>query len=72
MSLRGVGANYKNAVGISDFSDGVGHRSAAERCGQTGHGGGMSETGTVIDIVGADNRAAEFLHQVIFFVGALC
>ena len=70
MSLRGVRANDKYAVSVSDFSDGVGHGAAAECCDQTGHGRRMSETGAMVDIVGADNGPGKFLHQVVFFVGA--
>ena len=62
MSLRGVRANDKNAVSVSKFRDGVGHGTAAERCGQTGHGGGMSETGTVVYIIGTYHRPRQFLH----------
>ncbi len=72
MAFCSIRADDEYAVGISDFSNGVGHGSAAECCDQTGHGGGMSETGTVVDIVGSDDRAGKFLHQVVFFIGALC
>ncbi len=71
MALRGVRPNDKNAVSVPDFGDGVGHGSAAEGCDQTGHGGGMSEPGAVVDIVSAQNRPGKLLHQVILFIGAL-
>ncbi len=71
MSLRGVRADYKNAVSFSEFRDGVGHGTAAERCGQTGHGGGMSEASAVVDIIGTQNRPGKLLYQVVFFVGTL-
>ena len=69
MVFVGVGADYQDAIGIFQFGDGIGHSSGTERRGQPGHGGAVSETGAVIDVVGADRGAHQFLHQVIFFVG---
>jgi len=71
MILRGVRANDKNAISVSKFRDRVGHGATAERCGQTGHGGGMSEAGAVVHIVSTQNRPGKLLHQIIIFVGAL-
>jgi hypothetical protein len=48
VSLGSIGANSQDAASITYLIDGVGHGSAAERCDQTGHGGGMSEAGTVV------------------------
>jgi len=39
--------------------------------GQTGHGGRMSEPGTVVDVVGAQHSPAQLLHNIIVFVGTL-
>ncbi len=40
------------------------------KAGKTCHSGGMSETGAVIHIVGADHRPGELLQQIVFLVGA--
>ena len=69
MVFVGVGADHQDAIGIFQFADGIGHRSGTERRGQPGHGGAVSETGAVIDVIGADPGAQQLLHQVIFFVG---
>ena len=45
---------------VPQLPDGVGHGAAAERSGQTGHGGGVSEPGAVIDIVGPYHRPHHF------------
>ena len=71
MALRGVRPNDKNAVSVPDFGDGVGHGSAAEGCDQTGHGGGMSETGTVVNIVSAQYSSGKFLGNIVFLISAL-
>ena len=71
VGFRGVGANSQNAGGLTDIVDGVGHRPTTEGCGQTGHSGGMSEPGTVVNIVGAQYRPAQFLGNVVILVGAL-
>ena len=71
MVLRGIRPNDEYAIGVPEFGDGISHGSAAEGCGQTGHGWRMSETGTVVDIVSAQNRPGKLLHQVVLLVGTL-
>ena len=71
MSDCGVGADSQDAVGITNLTDGVGHSSAAECCGQTGHSGGVSEAGTVVNVVGAQHGSAKFLDNIVIFVSAL-
>ncbi len=66
-----IGTDNKYTVAVAYFGDGVGHCPATEGCGQTGHGGRMSETGTVVNIIGADDRPGEFLEKVVLFVGTL-
>src|SRR5690606_16662094 len=51
--------------------DAVGHRARAQGCGQTGHAAAVSETGAMIDSIGADDCAGELLQQVILFVRTL-
>ncbi len=41
---------------MPDFVNGVGHCPTAEGRDQTGHGGGMSETGAVVNVVRTDHR----------------
>ena len=66
-----VTADHQKEIGLTIFGvgDGVGHRPASKRDGQTGHRGSVSESGAVIDIVGSDRCPHEFLHQIVFFVG---
>jgi hypothetical protein len=37
MIFGGVGSGDQNHLGILDVTDGVGHGTASECCGQTGH-----------------------------------
>ena len=71
MGGSGVAADREDTGGITDVVDRVGHGSAAEGGGQTGHRRGMSEAGTVVYVVRAQYRTGEFLHDVVVFVGAL-
>ena len=71
MCLGGVGADSQNTGGITYLLDRVGHGSAAECGDQTGHRRGMSETGTVVNIVVPEYNPGEFLGNVVVFVGAL-
>ena len=50
---------------------GVRHRATAERGHQTGDRGGVSEAGEVIDVIGTDHTAGEFLQEIVLFIGAL-
>jgi hypothetical protein len=52
MVLCCVGSGDKDHVGFFDTSDSICHSTTSKCGGQTGHGGAMSETGTMIDIVG--------------------
>ena len=69
MVFGGIGAGDQNDIGLFNTIDGIGHGTAAKRCGQTGHSGRMSETGAVIDAVGFKHRPGKFLGNVIFLVG---
>ena len=55
-------------VRLEVFEDGVPPRFRLFR--ETGHGWSVSDTGAVVDIVGADRAAHPFREQVVFFVGA--
>jgi len=71
VSLGGIGANGEDTGGVTNLEYGVSHCPASECCDQTGHGGGMSETGAVVHIVMAEHYAGEFLNDIIVLVGAL-
>ena len=71
VSFGGIGANGEDTGGVTNLKDGVSHCPASECCDQTGHGGGMSETGAVIHIVMAEHCAGEFLDDIVVLVGAL-
>ena len=67
-----VGTNGENAGSLTDFYNRVGHCSATEGGGQTGHRGAMSETGTVIDIIRPQHRPREFLDNIVVLVSTAC
>ncbi len=71
MLRRGVGTGDQEQVRVLELPDGVGHRSRTECGGQTDHRGAVSETGAVIDVVGAEGRPGHLHEQVIFLVGHL-
>src|SRR4030042_2875474 len=68
MCSSGVTTDDQDAIGPFDFADGIGHGTAAETGGQTGHRGRMSETGTVVYVICLHDHTGEFLCQIIFFV----
>jgi hypothetical protein len=69
MTGRGIGADDENTAGVFDFGNCVCHGTTAECGGQTGHRRGMSETGAVVHIIGADDGAGKLLRNIIFLVG---
>jgi len=69
MAFCCIRTDNKNTCSILDFRNGISHGSTSKRCGQTDHSRGMSETGTMVDIVGANHRPGKFLNQVILFIG---
>ena len=69
--LGGVGPDGQHAMSLTDIIDGVRHGATPETRGQTGHSGGMSETGAVVDIMSVEYRPRQFLHHVIIFIGGL-
>ena len=71
MGLSGVGANSHNTGGITNIINGISHRPTTKGCGQTGHSGRMSEAGTVVNIVGIQHGTAEFLDDIVVFIGTL-
>ena len=69
MIFGGVGPGYQYDFGVFDIADGICHGSASESCGQTGHGGGMSEPGAVVDIVCLEHGPGELVGNIVFLVG---
>src|SRR3972149_11291853 len=65
MGLRRVGADDPYQRRALQLRDRVAHRPPSYHDRQTGDRGGVSGTGAVIDVVGADNRAGELLEQVV-------
>jgi hypothetical protein len=61
VGYRSIGADDQDAVSTLDLLNGVGHCPAAKYCGQSGHGGGVSETCAVVNIVRADGGPGELL-----------
>ena len=71
MARCGIGANYKDAFGILDLIDGIGHGATSKRCGKTCHSGGVSETRAMVHIVGSHRGPGKFLEEIILLVGDL-
>ena len=70
VGFGGVGPDDEEGVVELDLAEGVGHRGASERCGQTGHSGSVSGSCAVVQVVGAHHHPDELLHQPVVFVGA--
>src|SRR5207237_7956712 len=67
MVLRGIGAHGENDVGVLDVDPAVGHRTAAERGGQTGHRGTVSNSCLRVPVwhpEGADRLPLEVVELV--------
>src|SRR4030066_625030 len=71
MCISGVTTDDQDAIGSFDFAHGIGHSTAAETGGQTGHRGRMSETGTVVYVICLHDHTSEFLCHIILFVSTL-
>jgi hypothetical protein len=64
--LGHVRADHEDDFGVLEFTNAVGHCARTEAGRQTGDRGGVSCSGTVIDIVGLDHRPGEFGDSVLF------
>ena len=67
MGLGHVRAHDHDAVGVDEPVRSVGGAAAPERGSQTGNGGGVSNTGLVLDLDRAQ-RGEQLLDQVVLFV----
>ena len=63
-----IGTGDQDNFGLLDFGDRIGHGPTSKGRSQTGYGSGVSETGTMIYIVGLENPPDHLLHQIIFFI----
>jgi hypothetical protein len=68
MALGHVGADGEDGIGFVHVLEGIGHCASSDLSGQTGHGGSVSGSTTVIDVVGPEAGSNEFLHRVGGFV----
>ena len=72
MLLGSVGTNDEDGLCLlGNIVHRIGHCSRTEGSSQTGHSAGVSETRAVVYVVCSDHLAREFVHQIIFFIGAL-
>lgn len=69
VGIGGIGADDQDAVGGIQIGDGIGGGTGAEGALQAQGGGRMTHPRAAIDVVGADDGAHEFLHEVVFFIG---
>jgi hypothetical protein len=65
-----IGTDGKDAGCIADLIDRVCHCAATETGGQTGHRRRVSETGTVVNIIGFQGYPGELLKEVVLFICA--
>ncbi len=70
MSFGSIGAHHQETVRVLDFRDRVCHSATSECSGKTCHCRSVSETSAMIDIVGSETCPAQFLQQVVVFIGA--
>ncbi len=69
MGLDGIGPDHQQAVGPLHVVEGVGAAGEPEGSGEAGGGGGVAQTGAVVDVVGADDDPHELLYEVVLLVG---
>ena len=71
MALRRVAANDQHETRVLDVVDGAGIATVADGAKQPHGGGRLAIAGAVVDVIGTDNGARQFLHEVALFVCAL-
>jgi len=71
MSFARVRTPKKNDIGLFHFAVGAGAAARAENRRQTGDARGVSSPVATIDVVATDDRADEFLRDVVELVGGL-
>lgn len=68
VALGHVGADGEDGVGFVHVLERIGHCASSDLSGQTGHGGSVSGSTTVIDMMRPEAGSDEFLHRVGGFV----
>ncbi len=69
MRRAGIGTDDEDHIGIGNPGNVVGHRAGPEACRQTGDCGAVSQSGTVIDVIGAEIAPEILLEGVVLLVG---
>jgi hypothetical protein len=68
MRLGGIRAHEDDGLRVPDVVVGIGHRAVAPGVGDAGDGGGVADTGLMVDRVGAPERR-ELAEQIAALVG---
>ncbi len=69
VGFGGIGAGDDEGVEVFHFGDGIGHGAGADGELEAGDGTRVAEAGAVVDVVGVQEGAHEFLEDVGVFVG---
>ncbi len=72
MAFCRIGADDKYDIRVVHVIHGIAHRPASERLYGGCNGGGMTQTGAVIYVIGSDDCAGKLLDHIVVFVCALC
>ena len=67
---RRIGADHHNHIGVNRLAKRGGDRPRPHGFHQRRDGGGVAQPGAMVDIVGAEPGAHQFLHQISLFIGA--
>ena len=68
MTLRGIAANDENQISLLHIGNGTGIASIAHGAEQAHGRGRLAITGTIIDVVRANDGPRQLLHQIAFLV----
>ena len=68
VTIGGVGTDHHDGIGVLQVDDAVGGSTCTKRTLHTECSRRVAYPGTTVDVVGADDRTNEFLHQVILFI----
>ena len=71
MILCGIAAGDQEHLRLLYLLNGIGHGSTAECGDKTCHRHGVSEPGTVVNVIGSHCRPHKFLKEVVLFIGNL-
>ena len=71
MLFTGIRTDDEKQVGMGcHIVHRVGHGTRAKGGRQTGDRAGVSETGAVVDVIRPDDLPRQFIHEVVFLIGA--